>query len=158
MSAPGPASRTRAKAAPTLEARFSVALHTTTRGWRMAIERRLKASGLSNAGWLAIASAASAGRPLAQSELAQRLGVEPATMVAMVDRLVGSGLVVRQPSETDRRVNLVVLTPEGKKLYKSVKVQADAVRRELLASIDRDQLLIATELLEKLQAVLEVAP
>ena len=34
-------------------------------------------------------------------------------MVAMVDRLVKAGFVVRQPCQTDRRINRVVLTEAG---------------------------------------------
>ena len=37
--------------------------------------------------------------PLSQSELAERLGVEGATMVAMMDRLVKAGLVARRSFE-----------------------------------------------------------
>ena len=141
-----------------LEERFSQALHNTTRGWRQALERRLKASGLSHAGWLAVTTVAMADAPLSQSELAQRLGVEAATVVAMVDRLVASGLVTREASTTDRRVKLVVATAAGLELYGSVKVEADAVRLQLLATIDKDRLKIATEILEQLQAIVDRAP
>ena len=94
-----------------LEERFSGALHNTSRAWRQALDRRLKYLGVSQASWMTIAVAAKAPRPLSQSELADRLGVEGATMVAMVDRLVKAGLVMREPSITDRRVKRVALTP-----------------------------------------------
>ncbi len=93
-----------------LEERFSGALHNTSRAWRQALDRRLKYLGVSQASWMTIAVAAKAREPLSQSELAQSLGVEGATMVAMVDRLVKAGLVTREPSTTDRRVKRVVLT------------------------------------------------
>ena len=141
-----------------VEERFSAALHSAARGWRLAVDRRLKDLGLSQAAWLTIAVAAKARQPLAQIELAQRVGVEGATMVAMLDRLARAGLVVREPSDTDRRVKRIRLTPAGLALYAKLRVQADAVRRELLAGIDPQRLLAATELLEHLQAVLEQAP
>ncbi len=90
---------------PDLEERFADALHGTARSWRQAVDRRLKGLGLSQASWMTIAVAAKARTPLSQSELADRLGVEGATMVAMVDRLVKAGFVARQPSKTDRRIN-----------------------------------------------------
>src|SRR5271154_2620092 len=100
-----------------IEERFTGALHNTSRAWRQAVDRKLKYLGVSQASWMTIATAAKASTPLSQSELADRLAVEGATMVAMVDRLVKSGLVVREPSTTDRRVKRVVLTDTGNQLY-----------------------------------------
>jgi MarR family transcriptional regulator for hemolysin len=140
-----------------IEERFSGALHNTSRAWRQALDRRLKYLGVSQASWMTIAVAAKARLPLSQSELADRLAVEGATMVAMVDRLVKAGLVVREPSTTDRRVKRVVLTPAGNLLYDKVREQAAAFRKELLAKMDPKKLLVATELLEGLQGVIETA-
>ena len=71
-----------------LEERFSSALHSTSRAWRQAVDRRLKHLGVSQASWMTIAIAAKARAPLPHSQLADRLAVKGATMVAMVDRLV----------------------------------------------------------------------
>jgi len=143
---------------PDLEERFADALHSTARAWRQAVDRRLKSLGLSQASWMTIAVAAKARAPLSQSELADKLGVEGATMVAMVDRLVKAGLVVRQASKTDRRVKRVVLTDAGSRLFDTVRAVAVDVRRELLADIDAKKLALATELLETLQRLIEGAP
>ncbi len=138
-----------------LEERFSGALHNTSRAWRQALNRRLKYLGVSQASWMTIAVAAKASEPLSQSELADSLGVEGATMVAMVDRLVKAGLVVREPSTTDRRVKRVVLTPAGTALYDKVKAAASEFRNDLLANVDPKKLLVATELLEGLQGIID---
>ena len=140
---------------PDLDERFTGALHNTSRAWRQAVDRRLKHLGLSQASWMTIAVAAKARWPLSQSELADRLAVEGATMVAMVDRLVKAGLVVREPSTTDRRIKRVVLTEAGNQLYGKVKAEAAAFSKELLANIDSKKLLVATELLETLQGIIE---
>ncbi len=140
-----------------IEERFSAALHSTARGWRLAVDRRLRDLGMSQASWMTVAVAAKAKAPLAQIELANRVGVEGATMVAMLDRLEKSGLVVRVPSATDRRVKQVRLTPAGSKLYEKVRAEGDAVRKRLLGGIDPTLLLAATELLEGLQTVVEAA-
>ena len=138
-----------------LEERFADALHGTARTWRQAIDRRLKYLGVSQASWMTIVVASKASTPLSQSELAERLGVEGATMVAMVDRLAKSGLVVRQPCQGDRRINRVVLTDAGTRLVETVKTEAAAVRKELLKAIDPAKLAVATELLETLQGLIE---
>jgi MarR family transcriptional regulator for hemolysin len=95
---------------------------------------------------------------LSQSELADRLAVEPATMVAMVDRLVKAGLVVREPSTTDRRIKRVVLTAAGTELYGRVRTEAAAFRQQLLKDLDPKKLLLATELLESLQGTIDALP
>ena len=141
-----------------IEERFSGALHNTSRAWRQALDRRLKYLGVSQASWLTIAVAAKAATPLSQSELADRLAVEGATMVAMVDRLVKAGMVVREPSTTDRRVKRILLTPAGSVLYANVRAEAAAFRKELLADVDPKKLLAATELLEGLQGSLDSVP
>src|ERR1700674_4905027 len=141
-----------------LDERFSGALHNTSRAWRQAVDRRLKYLGVSQASWMTIAVAAKARAPLSQSELADRLAVEGATMVAMVDRLVKAGLVIREPSTTDRRIKRVVLTQAGNLLYDKVRAEAAAFRKELLAGIDPKKLLAATELLEGLQGIIDGAP
>ncbi len=140
-----------------LNERFSAALHTTARAWRQALDRRIKHLGMSQASWLTIAVAAKSTEPLSQSELADRLAVEGATMVSMVDRLVKAGLVVRVPSSTDRRVKRVVLTEAGNALYAKVKAQAETFRRELLAAVPAEKLRAATEVLEEIQSIVETA-
>src|ERR1700729_194253 len=52
-------------------------------------------------------------RPMPMSELASLLTVDPPNLTAVVDDLEGAGLVERQAHLTDRRVKLVVATPEG---------------------------------------------
>jgi MarR family transcriptional regulator for hemolysin len=141
-----------------LEERFTGARHTASRAWRQALDRRLKYLGVSQASWMTIAVAAKARSPLSQSELAEQLGVEGATMVAMVDRLVKAGLVIREPSTTDRRVKRVVLTEAGNLLYDKVSAEAAAFRKDLLANMDPKALLIATELLEGLRGIIDSMP
>jgi DNA-binding MarR family transcriptional regulator len=52
-------------------------------------------------------------RPMPMSELASLLAVDPPNLTPVVDDLERAGLVERQPHPTDRRVKLVVATPEG---------------------------------------------
>jgi MarR family transcriptional regulator for hemolysin len=141
-----------------VDERFADALHSTARVWRQAVDRRLKHLGVSQASWMTIAVAARAATPLSQSELADALGVEGATMVTMVDRLVKASLIVRVPSATDRRINHVVLTDAGHRLYETVRTAAADVRKELLSGIDAQKLETATEVLEALHRIVEELP
>jgi DNA-binding MarR family transcriptional regulator len=54
------------------------------------------------------------------TELSQILSVTLPTMTAMIDRLIQSGLVKRERDERDRRVVLVRLTGDGKKVISNL--------------------------------------
>jgi len=135
--------------------RFSGALHNTARAWRQGIDRQLKDLGVSQAGWMTIAMVAKAAEPPSQKQLADLLGVEGPTVVAMVDRLVTANMVVREASLVDRRVKLIRLTPAGDALYARVKVEADAFRTSVLAGLDPAAIDAATALMETIRARIE---
>lgn len=135
--------------------RFSSALHNTARAWRQGIDRQLKDLGVSQAGWMTIAMVAKATEAPSQKQLADLLGVEGPTIVAMVDRLVTANMVVRDASTLDRRVKLIRLTPAGDALYARVKVEADAFRTSVLAGLDPAAIDAATALLESIRTRIE---
>lgn len=139
------------------EERFSSALHSTARLWRVALDARLKHLGMSQAGWMTIAMIAKADTPPSQAELAAQLSVEPATMVAMIDRLEKAGFVVRVASETDRRVRHIHLKPAGDAAYAEVRKAATAYRATLLEGIPADRLADLTHLLEQIQTRIEIS-
>jgi MarR family transcriptional regulator, transcriptional regulator for hemolysin len=142
---------------PSIEERFSTALHHSARAWRQALDARLKHLGIGQAGWMAIASIAKSADPLSQRELADLLGIEGPSMVAAIDRLVAAGLVLRSPSPTDRRVKLIVLTDAGRAMYDKVRTEADAFRAACLSGVDQAALRSATEVLEALRSRIEAA-
>jgi DNA-binding MarR family transcriptional regulator len=61
---------------------------------------------------------------LSQAELANRLAIERARLVHMLDHLQRRGLTERLPSPTDRRTHALQLTREGQKLLKRAKALA----------------------------------
>jgi MarR family transcriptional regulator, transcriptional regulator for hemolysin len=138
-----------------LAERFEHALYNIARGWRHAVDRRLKFTGMSAASWMTIAAASQSSSPLSQSELADMLSVSGASMVHMIDRLVKADLVIREPSPSDRRINRIVITDAGHRLYAELKNEAAAVRQQLLSSIELETLAHLTELLEQLQSKLQ---
>jgi len=74
---------------------FTHLLHLTAHAWRLAVDRHLKDSGLSMSSWMAIGLIASEPERMTQTELAQLLGLEDASMVPLVDRLVKQSLLTR---------------------------------------------------------------
>ena len=54
--------------------------------------------------------------PISQKELAALLHCNPSTVVDPTDRLEKVGLVVRQTNAADRRANVLVVTPKGRRV------------------------------------------
>jgi DNA-binding MarR family transcriptional regulator len=53
-------------------------------------------------------------------ELSQRMMVSNGNITGLVDRLCEQGLIVRRPSPSDRRVQIVSLTIEGQKFFRAM--------------------------------------
>lgn len=68
--------------------------------------------------------------PMKVSDLARRMYLHPATMVGLLDRLEAKGVLKRTRSESDRRVVLIDLTEQGRKL----EINSPEVVQDLLVS------------------------
>jgi MarR family transcriptional regulator for hemolysin len=137
--------------------RFLQALQGGARAWRVALERHLKANGLTTAGWNALTAVVDSTEPPSQRELARRLGVDGATLVTTLDRLVASGLVRRDSEPGDRRVKRIAATPQGEALARQVRTDATALRRMTVERLDAAAMAAAAAVLEELQRLLERA-
>jgi DNA-binding MarR family transcriptional regulator len=59
-------------------------------------------------------------------ELSQRMMVSNGNITGLVDRLCEQGLILRRPLRSDRRVQIVSLTSEGRKFFRTMaRVNAD---------------------------------
>jgi DNA-binding MarR family transcriptional regulator len=56
------------------------------------------------------------GRPVPMRRLAEALACDASNVTGLVDRLESRGLLERRPSPEDRRVRVLVLTPDGTRL------------------------------------------
>lgn len=56
------------------------------------------------------------GEGLAQQTIAERIGLPPSRMVALVDTLEDRGLLERRRNREDRRAHAVYLTPQGREV------------------------------------------
>lgn len=134
---------------------FSHLLYLTAHHWRLAVDRRLRGLGMSQASWVAVAAIARNETPLSQSELAQELGIENATLVPLINRLVEQQLVERVLTDQDKRKRLLVATEQGMALYHQVKTVADSLREEILSVISPEEQAQTRRVLEKLLVEVE---
>ncbi len=86
-----------------------------------------------------------AGNPgLSQTQLGNALGIDRSTVVAVIDRLEGRGLVLRTPSPNDRRSHALQLSPDGARLLERLEEMVRAHERHIsrdLSPEDQRQLL-----------------
>jgi DNA-binding MarR family transcriptional regulator len=48
-----------------------------------------------------------------QQEIGKAMGIDPSTMVSLIDQLETAGLAERRPHPTDRRARAIAITPKG---------------------------------------------
>ena len=72
-----------------------------------------------------------------QQALGQAIGIDPSTMVSLVDQLEAAGLANRRPRPTDRRAREVAITPEGRRVLEQARALAMQVEGEVLGGLSR---------------------
>ena len=77
--------------------------------------------------------------PSSQHDIAQRMGVDRTTMVALVDELEARGLVQRRPDARDRRKNVVALTEAGRTTLEGATRAVDEAERRFLGPLSDDE-------------------
>src|SRR6478736_79283 len=86
---------------------------------------------------------------LSQSDLADRLGIEGARVVRVLDKLEKRGLTQRLASPTDRRSHALRLTREGQKLLKRATLLAATHEAKLIEKLGPEQRKSMLELLRR---------
>jgi MarR family transcriptional regulator, organic hydroperoxide resistance regulator len=72
---------------------------------------------------------------LAQSQLAESIGVEAPTITKMVQRMAASGLVERRADPQDARVSRVFLTEKGRDLEPAVRAIWEQLEAKLTSGL-----------------------
>ena len=85
-----------------------------------------------------------------QSDLVERLGLDPSTVTKMLQRLERGGWLRREQSTEDGRVMVVTLTPAGRDLQNAVTSLWSELEGETVKSLSGDE---QTELLRLLRKV-----
>lgn len=137
------------------EHRFGMQLAHMSRGWRAELDRRLAELGLSQARWLVLLHLARYETPPTQRELAQSVGVEGPTLARLLDSLEGQGLVQRRAVLEDRRAKKIVLCDTALPLIQQIEAIATALRVELFAGIDEEELRVCMRVHTRILANLE---
>lgn len=133
-------------------------MHLTTTLTRVARSYRAVADEVSNAYGLSHAMAWPAvmigrmGESARPGAVAEAVGLEPASLVRVIDQLVAAGLVVRHEDPHDRRAKVLSLTALGQQQVARVEQALNVMRRELLQGLPDEDLQAALRVLLCLEA------
>jgi len=75
------------------------------------------------------------GENVRQNALAEAIGIEGASLVRLIDELQASGLVTREADPSDRRANVVSLTPRGREVVTEVNDDIQGLREQIFANV-----------------------
>lgn len=79
-----------------------------------------------------------------QQEISSAMGVDPSTIVSLIDELEVAGLATRRPHPKDRRAREVAITAKGRRVLERARRMAVEVEDEVLGGLtagERRQLL-----------------
>ena len=90
-------------------------------------------------------------------EVSKRMMVSPGNMTDLVERLVESGHVSRTTLPTDRRVQIVALTPRGRREFRTMADRHGDWIAELFAGLEAEDASALTDELGKLKGSIRKA-
>lgn len=88
-------------------------------------------------------------------DIEQELNISKSVASNLVKRMVQNGLVELEASPSDKRAKFVRLTDKSRSQMKQVKAFFKRIDKQLLAGVDKDELLIFEKVLGQLQANVE---
>lgn len=116
---------------------------------RADADRALVDVGLTMKGYAALATLVSDG-PISQQKLSQRIRMDPATMVDVIDSLEQSGHILRRRNPEDRREYALLTTAKGRALFSRAQRAINAAERKTARDLDADQIKALMELLGRI--------
>jgi len=121
-----------------LSRNFGFILNDVARLMRTTFDRRVKSLGLTRSQWWVL-NHLFRNDGVTQSELADILEVEKATLGRLLDRLEQKGWVRREGHAGDRRAKRVFLTDEVEPAIKTMRAAAAELRRDALSGLSASQ-------------------
>ena len=134
---------------------FARELVIVARRWRARLDDRLKVLGMSQARWSALYWLSQSPEGASQTTLADRTGVEAATLVRVIDALEAQGLVERKSCPRDRRVKVVHLKDAAGPLLAQIDALGEELRQEVMEDVTREEVEQALGLLRRIRARLD---
>ena len=88
--------------------------------------------------------------PSSQADLGRHTGIDRSDVVAALNELAAKKLIERTPDPSDRRRNIITLTPEGTRHLEELQEVVDQIQDDLLAPLTKAERAQLTTLLTRL--------
>jgi MarR family transcriptional regulator for hemolysin len=135
-----------------LERHLARQINLISRTWQQAADQVLAQLGVSSStGWCLI-YVDRLGEDVRQSDLARALSIRDASLVRLLHQLEAAGLIERETNTTDRRVNHVVLTEQGRMLSRRIEDELARQRASFLEGVDDPDIEATLRVCEALSA------
>ncbi len=90
------------------------------------------------------------GNGVRPGEVADALGLDPSSVVRVIDQLIAAELLIRQEDANDRRARILTLTEDGQQRVRDIGKAMTPFRRKLFEEIDPNDLEACLRVLNKL--------
>ncbi len=125
-------------------------VNTTAKAFQRSFDIELrKNAGVSLSQWRVVGALVM--QPgLTQKEIADKMGIEGATLVPVIDKMEKEGLLKRKPDSDDRRVNRIYLTQKADSLWEVMIECALRIRKSSLKNISESDIQTTLDTLRKI--------
>jgi MarR family transcriptional regulator for hemolysin len=133
---------------------LTMALTQVARAYKSAADRMAADFGLSQATAWPVVMIGRMGNGVRPGAVADALGLEPPSLVRVIDQLIDAGLVERHDDASDRRAKTLHLTAKGRLCATRLEKALIPFRRTLFDRIDRADIDACTRVFTTLNAAI----
>ncbi|WP_440217133.1 MarR family winged helix-turn-helix transcriptional regulator [Chromobacterium piscinae] len=141
-----------------LRLRLTSSLRPMSVLWRHIAQEALTVHSISVSGGSALLFIGRLGEGVSHSALAEELGMEPASLVRIVDQLSQAGLLRREQGLHDRRVKTLWFTDAGREVTRKIETELVALRSRVLAPLSQADLEAALRVFHVLEQAAQTRP
>ena len=130
--------------------RLTMSLTAISRAYKTVADQVASSFGLSHATAWPVVMIARLGGGVRPGALAEALGLEPSSLVRVIDQLIATGLVERRDDASDRRARTLHLTAEGEARASQLEEALVPFRRTLFEQCSQQDIAACADVLGKL--------
>jgi len=134
--------------------KLTMALTQVSRAYKTAADKMAADYELSQATAWPVIMIGRLGDGVRPGMVADALGLEPSSVVRVIDQLIGAGLVMRSEDANDRRARTLHLTEEGRRRAAQLEKALTTFRRTLFRDAKTEDIETCLRMLETLNAAI----
>lgn len=134
---------------------LTMSLTAISRAYKAAADQVASGFGLSHSTAWPVVMIARLGGGVRPGTLADALGLEPSSLVRVIDQLIASGLVERRDDASDRRARTLHLTARGEACAAQLETALVPFRRTLFDGIAQEDIAACASVLGKLSKAID---